>query len=269
MVRRAVSRFLPSRPDPARLAIALEALLILALAVQSARLLWALAVPSGALLPAAPATPQPMQQVTYSGHDPFRLAQGTGAVAGSLREWTLHGLRTTAPGLAGAAYLSRQNQPQAAYGVGDALDGGLVLAAIASDHIVLRDGDGVHRLDLPAPANMPVAPAAARPGATPAAPAGTQPHAVAANRLLGGTGLQARHENGRVTGYTLMPGANDALLRMAGLQPGDILLAVDGQSLDAERLQQLAGELRPGARAQLRIERNGQQHEIVVGGETP
>jgi membrane-associated protease RseP (regulator of RpoE activity) len=50
-------------------------------------------------------------------------------------------------------------------------------------------------------------------------------------------GLAPREAGGRVTGWTIKPGADLLPLAQAGLQPGDVLLAVNGEAvLDREQI---------------------------------
>jgi serine protease Do len=57
----------------------------------------------------------------------------------------------------------------------------------------------------------------------------------------------------------------------AGLQPGDIILAMDGQKLeDSRALQRKIGGMNPGTNVKLTLSRNGQTREMVVKlGEMP
>uniref|UniRef100_A0A8J7VUI0 PDZ domain-containing protein n=1 Tax=Coralloluteibacterium stylophorae TaxID=1776034 RepID=A0A8J7VUI0_9GAMM len=90
-----------------------------------------------------------------------------------------------------------------------------------------------------------------------------------AERLVAEAGLRVREQDGRVTGYTLIPRAGGRTLRAAGLQSGDILLAVNGQDLDAERLAELPRELAGRSSATLTIERGGERQTITLNTETP
>jgi len=59
-------------------------------------------------------------------------------------------------------------------------------------------------------------------------------------------------------GFTVSGGGDGAVLRAAGLQPGDVILAVNGQPLDSvERIAALRGQLANSSSAELRFERDG------------
>jgi general secretion pathway protein C len=127
----------------------LQGALALALAIQATRLLWIALAPmerpeAAAVVPA----PQPDSPAALSGHgDPF-YPQANDATRTT--GYTLLGVRVTAGG--GAAILARDGR-QVAYAVGDELAKGVTLAAVASDHVVLRAGGREHRIALARPAS--------------------------------------------------------------------------------------------------------------------
>jgi general secretion pathway protein C len=62
-----------------------------------------------------------------------------------------------------------------------------------------------------------------------------------------------------------MPRGNDALLRQAGLQPGDVLTSVNGLSLNAEHLQEVQQQLRTGGgEARITFQRDGQSRVLTL-----
>ena len=92
---------------------------------------------------------------------------------------------------------------------------------------------------------------------------------LAAVRALAVAGLQPRQRDGQVAGYTLGAAASMPLLRQAGLQPGDVLLGVDGMALDAGRLQALVQGGDAPRQATLSFERDGQVHRVVLENPQP
>ncbi|WP_192883992.1 type II secretion system protein N [Xanthomonas campestris] len=239
--------------------------LLVLLAVQGVRLVWLLVTPLGPLGTAQGATtaaPLPALQ-----RDVFFRASADSGDFGVV----LHGVRMG--GADSAAYLSAGDGRQGAYRIGDAVAPGLTLQAIAADHVMVRAGSALRRLPLiehatasaaisaPAPASgAPVAAAAvaSNVGARTAA-AGTT--AVDPQQLLRTTGLRANADGG---GFTVMPRGDDALLRQAGLTPGDVLTQLNGRTLDAEHLRELQDELRDGQTATLTYRRDGQTHTMTL-----
>lgn len=240
-----------------------ETVLWLVLVTQLARLAWLVFAPASVA-----GTPQvtslPSQIPELAAHDPF-LAGVASAAPVATDGWRLFGLRTAADGR-GTAILGRDREPQSVYGVGDALAPGLVLAAVRADHVELGNGQRLALVqdahaDAP-PASMPMPP----PSPTPA-PAGSADFDPA--QLLE-AGLQARTVDGRLSGYTLLPrGNSDVLLRAAGLQPGDVLLSVNGQVLSPSVITALAGELKSNPSAIVTFERDGQTRTLSLGGSAP
>ncbi|WP_179453643.1 type II secretion system protein N [Xanthomonas arboricola] len=239
------------------------------LAVQAPRLVWLVVTPIGPLGTRAPAIEATLD-LSALGRDVFYRNVGDASSDGIV----LHGVR--AGDTHAAAYLSRGDGRQGAYRVGDAVVPGVVVQAIAADHVLLRTGSGVRRLGLIDAA--PQVPASTTPvaGTTTAGTAAavmsnvgnatnaTNASAAAAvdpQQLLSTAGLRASEDG---SGYTLMPRGDGALLRQAGLAAGDVLTQINGRTLDAEHLRELQDELRDGQAATLTYRRNGQTHTMTL-----
>lgn len=246
---------------PRSVLTAVEIALVAALAVQAARLTWTLAAPAGPIgRPAATgATAPPRADLSILAQfDPFFRGQ-TAAISdgqpASSGGFTLYGVRAL-PGGRGSAILGSEGQ-QKFYDVGDEVEPGLVLAVVGADHVILRRGAARQRVSFPRPtpgaAVLPMAAAAPAPAST----VGDGP-AVNLKRLLDQTTLLPRMRDGQPAGYQVIPRGSGDALRQAGLQRGDVLLAVDGVVLTPERVSQLSSELSQATGAELRLERNGQ-----------
>jgi len=73
-------------------------------------------------------------------------------------------------------------------------------------------------------------------------------------------GLEPRRVNGRISGWTVKPGASIGALSQAGLQPGDVLLTVNGEAVtDAEQVAGLSQQIVNSHRVEFGFERNGQR----------
>jgi general secretion pathway protein C len=263
---------LPRLPLPiwlsaGRLRGAMELLLAAILAVQLARLVWLALAPVGPIGVAGSTSAQPTRL-----RGDLLFAESPQAIA-SLEGYRLHGIRLDARG--GAAIIAGPDTPQAAYRVGDAIANGVVLDSVADDHVLVRTGSQRRRLDMaseaadspmPTPASAPgPAPAAAAAAMTaPAADADADAVTIDPARLLSEAGLRPNAEDGSTDGYTLMPRGDGALLRQAGLQPGDVLTSINGRALDAEHLQELQEELRHGGQASITYQRDGQRRVLTL-----
>ncbi|WP_165967322.1 type II secretion system protein N [Luteimonas aestuarii] len=259
-----------------RLLTAIQFCLLAVLAAQGVRLSW------GLLAPVAPAPvvldplPTGDARPTAARPDPFHPEGGGASATAPQGDWTLHGVRRTPDGSGSTAILSQAGGTQVAHRVGDEIAPGMVLETVGGDHVLLRRDTQTVRVDLPvdggsarrdgAAGSLPTSPPPVAPAATDSTTTATQVDAAA---LFAAARLRAYREDGRVTGYTLMPGNDDALLRQVGLQPGDVLLDVNGQALDPERLLQLSGELQSADGARLTFRRDGQTRTLQLGARAP
>lgn len=251
----------------------IEILLFSVLALQAARLLWGVLAPVSVQAPPMAMSFPSQPVVALSGYEPFFPdAAAAGSGPGLLQGWSLFGIRRAADPAASTAILSQDGQPQSAFRVGDEVADGIVLHEVAADHVLLAQGATTRRLALPdaspaASASGALPSAAPLAATTPASPSAAVP--VDPRELFTGTGLRAHREDGRIAGYTVMPGNNEVLLRRAGLQPGDVLLDVNGRALAPGRLLELADELRANPQARVTFRRDGQTHTIDLGGQAP
>jgi len=247
-----------------RLPAALEIALVLLLATQAARLVWIALAPTGPFGTRLPGTDDATATTAaLATHGDLFFRQVTAATAGGAAAlgYTLFGVR--AAGAHGSAILGKDGV-QHAYRIGDALAPGLLLDAVAADHVVLRNGATRHRLEMSARSLASTQVAAALPSGRPltGAPSAS---AVAPGQLLAQAGLRA-HEDG---GYAVIPRGDGALLRRAGLEAGDVVLAVDGESLTPERLGELPKHLQGRDQATLTIRRDGTTRTVTLGAGQP
>lgn len=270
---------LPFDPDDVarwhgRLPTALEACAVVLLALQAARLLWLVFTPTGPVGSDQTTSAATLINPSLDRSDVF--FRRTTAVAGdrSATEalgYTLFGVRGGGSDT-GSAILADAKGQQAAYRVGDTIAPGLVLDSVGTDHAVLRGGGGRHRIGLPDPASASPAVASSMTGALPTgAPAvnatlpAASPSAIDPQQLLAQAGLRPRSEGG----YTVIPRGDGAVLRQAGLQSGDVLLSVNGQTLTPERLGELNEELKGQSQLAITFERNGETRTVTLPASPP
>jgi general secretion pathway protein C len=202
-----------------------------------------------AFLPGAPAT-----------------SDNRGADAAGLQ---LFGVRLAADPGRSTAILGNAGASQASFAIGDQVAAGVTLASVGPGHVVLSQNGARRRLSLPE------APVAAVPAAVPLAsspPANASPgttEAVDPAQLLQETGLRPRLSNGQADGYTVIPRGDGSALRRAGLRPGDVLLTVNGQALNPERMSELGDMLGSQASMVVTIERDGKQETLTLQMEPP
>jgi general secretion pathway protein C len=243
---------------PRRLLRGLEVVLVAAIVAEAAHLAWAAATPlspQGAA-PMAVRLPAPVDLSILERFDPFfrrgdessvQAAAGGEAPSGPV----LYGVRS---GGRGSAILAVGGGAQQIYDVGDEVAPGLVLAAVGADHVVLSRGGAKQKLGFPTSAGG----GASAPHVPAAAPVTAPPGAVDPKRLLDETSLLPRLQDGKPSGYQVMAPAASPALQAAGLQRGDVLLAVDGVGLTPERVAELPQTLASNPEVELRFERAGQ-----------
>lgn len=246
---------------------AIEVCIVVLLAVQCARLAWLLLPPAtlGTLPATAAAAPPPRpDRLVVDAFYPSSDAAPASADASGLR---LFAVRPTQDG--GSAIIAAREGPQRAHAVGSEVGPGLRLAEVHADHVVL-DANG-RRSELrfaDAGARAPSQPAVSPPAAA-ATSTGTSATAIDPAQLLAQAGLSPVETGGRISGYTVIPRGDDAVLRQAGLQAGDVLLSVNGQELTPERYAALADDLAGAPAITLTYRRDGQTRSATLQAKTP
>lgn len=217
---------------------------------------------------AAPAVaPPPVQPVTMVAPPPAAVP------AAAIPEgMTLVGVAGT------GAIFSYADGSQRFVGRGREVAAGVTLQAVRLRDVILAAGTVNYRMPLggtaipiqaPAPAPIAVPPAAGGPAAqlvmpgavrnTMGGPLITRPQQQAMGQQFA-AGLEPREVGGRVTGWTIRPGANLLPLSQAGLQPGDVLIAVNGEAVtDREQVAGLPTQIANATRVEFEFERGGQR----------
>ncbi|MEJ0099950.1 MAG: type II secretion system protein N [Pseudomonadota bacterium] len=147
---------------------------------------------------------------------------------------------------------------------GEEVVAGVRLQSIYLDYVLLERGGVVSRLDmserhpdgvsqlLQADASVPDASSSISPAR---APGPVEPEEVFQ--------LQIARSNGKVQGYRVRPGSQPAAFQRAGLQAGDVVVAVNGQRDDVMRV------LRSERSARLTILRDGAEQELTLNLDGP
>lgn len=266
-----------ARPDRVRSAV--EVALALLLAVQLGRLVWIVAEPRDAAssMASSPTAMSPADPAVFQRFDAFfrtggqsSLAEASAAGSGQMR---LYGLRSDGSG-GGSAIIGLADGRQVSVGVGEEVEPGLILRGVGPDYVTLARGASLSRLifsDVPvgvAPVPPPPpGPQIVTPPPPPPPPAVTPTAAsVDPAQLIAQAGLRPRMRGLRLDGFTVSASGDAALLRAAGLQAGDVILAINGQSLDSlERIAALRGQLANSSGAELRYERDGTVQTSTIG----
>lgn len=262
---------LAARPDRVRAAV--EAALAAVLIVQLGRLAWIAVEPVD--LPAAVAARPQAQPVDYSvfqRFDAFFRTGGESSLAGDAAagasQMRLFGVRSDGAG-GGSAIIGLADGRQISVAVGETIEPGLVLQSVGADHVVLARGASLSRLvfgELPVGAAPPPPPPPGPQTVTPdPAPAAAAAPTVDPARLITPAALRPRMQGLRLNGFTIAEGVDAGALDAAGLQAGDVILAVNGVPLDSpSRIAALRGQLANAASAEIRFERDGAAQTTTI-----
>lgn len=250
---------------------------VIVLAAQLAALLWR------ALGSTGPEGPQPVAIDT--GAAPtidlaaivnahlFGVAAATGdpsSAPATSANLTLAGTLAGPDPAVGWAIIGASGQSARVYATGASLPGGTKLAAVYPDRVILDRNGARESLMLPrlsgGGAATPMAYAQGA-GAPPASLADSVRQLMAqdpaaANELLR---PQPVFAGGSLRGYRVYPGRNRAQFARLGLQPGDLVTAVNGAALDdPNRGLEILRGIGAGSAVMLSIDRNGQQQQLSV-----
>ena len=250
-----------------------EIALIALLAVQCARLLWAIVTPVTPLGDWRPAQPGGAASGDLlRGFDPFfRLSGGEAKPAAvTSLQLTLYGIRVNEATGQGSAIIATPDGTQNSYAVGDEIMPGATLKAVAFDHISIDRGGTVE--DLYIDQSKPVAPVEPQPqnaGATSDGSSVTvqdiNSRGLTLDQIKTGIGFIPRIDDGRVTGLVLRPNGDGQIFAKAGLQQGDIVTEVMGKPVTGPGdLDALASELKDGGILSLMVERGAQKIPIGI-----
>jgi general secretion pathway protein C len=254
-----------------------ELALLTLLAVQCARLVWALVTPVGPVGDwRAAAVRAPGGAVSLGSFDPFfRVAGGGGPVVVTSLTLKLFGVRQDEASGRGSAIIALPDGTQRSFAVGDEIMPGVKLEAVAFDNVTISRGGAAEQLFMdqstPAAGASGSAPATAPPAPPPPAqplPVVTVPTVQVAppsSKLSGAVNFEPRMNGGKLTGVVLSPQGDGAAFRAAGLQPGDVLIGVNGKRItSAAQLAALREQLTAAGGTNVQVERGGRVTRIQL-----
>lgn len=157
----------------------------------------------------------------------------------------------------GAAILQAADGRQRLVRIGREFQPGTSLRSVGLSHAVIGGPGGDVRLELGKAGATPVAA-----GATAAPPPGgeSSPEQQRRETIEYQVGLEPVPSGG----YRIKPGARLPHLDRAGLQPGDVIVRVNGSGFDEERLGELSWEIANASRTEFEVIRNGRQIRMVI-----
>ena len=254
---------------------ALELLLLAALAVQCARLVWTVATPIGPLGDWRPAQAgfAGSPSAVLQGFDPFfrlSVVDGKPTVVTSL-QLTLFGTRLDEAMGGGSAIIAGPDGVQQSVPVGQEIMPGVRLKAVAFDHVTIDRGGAEEDLFIAQgdPANPGAAPtsstSAAGDNEPPPPPAPGDDRGITIAQLRSDIGFIPRIDGGKVSGLVVRPQGSGGAFRQAGLREGDIVTAIGGRAISApDDIDRLGAQFAKGGNLSITIERGGQTLPLVI-----
>lgn len=253
-----------------------ELVLIAGLATQAARLVWTLATPVSPLgdwRPAEVAVPGRPYDV-LAGFDPFfRLGGATpGPATVTSLQLTLFGIRVDEASGRGSAIVAGPDNVQKSIGVGEEIQPGVRLKAVAFDHITIDRGGTAEDLFLvQSDAPPPGAPAGgapvlgAPPPGGPAPTAGASGAPIRASQIRSEIGFIPRIDAGRISGLVVRSQGSGTLFRTAGLRDGDVVTSIGGRPVTGPQdLDRVTADFAGGGNIPITVERGSQTLSLAL-----
>lgn len=249
---------------------AAELILLVAIAVQTARLIWVLIAPIGPLgyWKSASAQAPRADGAVLAAFDPFFRLSATGPVTVTSLNLRLTGVTEDRATGRGSAIIQLPDGRQLNFAVGEEIMPGVTLSAVAFDNVTINRGGMQEQLFIDQSTPAPAAGTDAA-GAVPV-PAGALPQVVTPQGPVAAPGPAAnaisftpRIAGGGVNGVIVGPG-NDGgrAFSTAGFQPGDVIVAVNGQRVTS--LEQARAAMGSGGTVSVMVERGGRGVPLMV-----
>jgi general secretion pathway protein C len=247
-----------------------ELILLILIAVQTARLIWVLLAPLGPVgnWTSASAGAPRGDATVLAAFDPFfRLSAGGPVVVTSLN-LKLTGVREDRSTGRGSAIIQLPDGRQLSFGVGEEIMPGVTLAGVGFDNVTISRGGAQEQIFLDQSQPAPLA--GVDPNGTTPVPPGTQPQVVTPQgpqltgaNMAGAINFMPRMAGGGVNGVMVAPG-NDGgrAFGAAGFQPGDVIVAVNGQRVTS--LEQARAAMGAGGTVSVMVERGGRGVPLQV-----
>ena len=187
----------------------------------------------------------------------------------------LNGLRMSGEGgISGNAIVQTPDGIGKNYRVGDEIIPGVTLQRILSDRVVISR-DGVSEtlmlggrgagLSVISDDSQTIQPNQQNLGSAGASAASSSPGVATIDspeRLFASIRASAVQQNGRVLGYRLSPNGDGAAMQEAGLEPGDVLVRVDGAPVGDLDFEEILSRLIDVNSVILQVERDGSERAI-------
>lgn len=161
----------------------------------------------------------------------------------------------------GAAIIQLDGGLQRVVPIGREVAPGLKLSGVGVWHAMLTAASGDVRLELGKASSRATALKASMAAPIPSPSSGASGNSDPRRETLQyRLGLEPRRSNGRIGGFAIKAGVTMPALQRAGLRPGDVLVAVNGQAFESEeKVMELSQEIAGSYVAELEFIRDGKR----------
>lgn len=243
-----------------------ELLLLAVLAIQCARLFWALVTPVGPLGDWRVAQPgmggSPV--AILRGFDPFFRVSGAAGASSTVTslQLTLFGTRIDAATGLNSAIIAGPDGIQNSVGVGQEIVPGVRLKAVAFDHVTIDRGGKAEELYIDQSGAVPAGATTAT--GTPLISSDAGP-GVNASQVKSDVSFTPRVDGGRITGLVVRALGSGAAFRTIGFNDGDVVTAAGGRAIAGPAdLDRVLSGLTPGSNLSITVERGAQTLPLSV-----
>lgn len=247
-----------------------ELILLVLIAVQAARLVWVLVAPIGPVGDWRSASAQAPRAdgAVLAAFDPFFRLSAAGPVVVTSLNLKLTGVTEDRATGRGSAIIQLPDGRQLSFAVGEEILPGVTLAGVGFDNVTISRGGAQEQLFLDQSQPAPIAGADA--GGTTPVPPGTQAQVVTPQGpqpvngpVASAISFMPRLAGGGVNGVVVAPGSDGGrAFSAAGFQPGDVIVAVNGQRVTS--LEQARAAMGAGGAVSIMVERGGRGVPLIV-----
>ncbi len=245
---------------------AAELVLMAGLAVQCARLVWVAVTPVAPLgiwRPAAIGGAGATADILREFDPFFRLGApaNAGPATVTALQLTLFGTRIDDATGRSSAIIAGADSVQRSVVVGEEIQPGVTLKAVAFDHVTIDRGGVDEDLFLDqSDAVAPVSPTGVAGAPPPPASAG-----IAIGQLRSEIGFIPRIDGGRVSGLTVRSQGSGAAFRQAGLRDGDVVTSIGGRPVTGPGdLDRIAADFAQGGNVPITVERGKDTMPLAI-----
>lgn len=242
---------------------ATELILLVLIAMQAARLVWIAVTPLGPVGDWKAATGQALRTdgAVLAAFDPFFRLAAAGPVVVTSLNLKLTGVREDRATGRGSAIIQLPDGRQMSFMVGEEIMPGVTLAAVGFDNVTISRGGTQEQIFIDQ--SQPATVAAGDPNSTMAVPPGPPQVVTPQAPITAAINFLPRTSAGGVTGVIVGPGSDGGrALAAAGLQAGDVIVAVNGQRVTS--LQQAQAAMGGGGTVSVMVERGGRAMPLTV-----